>query len=99
MPTFPARRAKARQAFGYTTAAGDQRELRADAKGIVRPQTEEDQRILDTFELPVAKAASKKPARSRPAARSSRRSTTPAAAPPSETKADAEDAGADGGRE
>lgn len=60
MPTFPPRRAKPRQSFGYTTAEGEQRELRANADGLVRPQSAQDVRILDNYGLPEARVTTRR---------------------------------------
>jgi hypothetical protein len=68
MPTFEPRRADPGQEFGYTTLEGDQRTLKADSDGIVRPKDQADQDVLDSFALPHARVASDAPKASRTAA-------------------------------
>lgn len=74
MADRPARRAHAHQEFGYTTLEGDQRELKAGGDGVVRPQTDEDVRILDTFDLPVVRST--KRSSTKRIARRTRKTTT-----------------------
>lgn len=56
-PEFELRRAEPGQVFGYTTRAGEQREIAADEEGVVTPESREDVAILDQFDLPVARKA------------------------------------------
>lgn len=56
--TFEPRRAKPGQVFTITSGSdGEQRELKADADGVVRPTTAADVAALDRFRLPVARKA------------------------------------------
>lgn len=56
--TFEPRRAKPGQVFTYTTGSdGEQRELRADNDGVVRPTNAADAAALDGFGLSVARKA------------------------------------------
>lgn len=54
-PTFEPRRAAKGQTFGYTDAEGSQREISADAKGLIHPSNIAEVRLLDSFDLPVAR--------------------------------------------
>lgn len=45
---------------------GVQRTLKADSEGVVHPKTLEDVQMLDTFALPVARAAMKAPEAPKP---------------------------------
>lgn len=58
--TFEPRRAKPGQVFTITSGSdGTQRELEADADGVVRPTTAADVAALNKFKLPVARRAAR----------------------------------------
>lgn len=58
MPEFHPRRAEPGQEFEYTDADGSARTLKADADGVVRPKSDGDVAILDSFSLPHAQPTS-----------------------------------------
>jgi hypothetical protein len=50
---FPARQGEPKAVYGFTDAAGESRELRADSEGVIRPKDREDERVLESFGLDV----------------------------------------------
>lgn len=90
MPDFDPRRAEPGQRFGYTTADGRQREIRADDDGIVVPKNHEDVRVLDAFDLPRAQVdAPKRTAKRSSSTKRSNPTATKAPAPTPAATADA----------
>jgi hypothetical protein len=65
---FEPRRAKAGQEFGFTDREGNQRTVKADDEGVVRPSTVEEVRTLDAFDLPLARNAIEEEAEEAPKA-------------------------------
>jgi hypothetical protein len=54
---FEPRRGQKDATYTYTTLDGRTRELKADEDGVIWPKTAEDEVMLDTLDLPVARKA------------------------------------------
>lgn len=54
---FDPRRGQKNATYTYTTADGRTRELTADEDGVIWPKTAEDEAMLNTLDLPVARKA------------------------------------------
>jgi hypothetical protein len=89
--TLKARRAPANTEVTYHDVAGKAHHIKADAKGLIKPRSAEEDLVLARFGY--GHAAAQRPARSR-----SRSKTTRAAKAPA-TTSDAADKGSDSGSE
>lgn len=52
---FEPRRAEANQEFTTTKADGTELKVKADGEGVVQPTSAAEVRLLDSFDLPVAR--------------------------------------------